>query len=744
MNLSRAILAALLASATVLPLDAAAGVGGEPQLPDFVYQGRLVRDGVTVDGAFDLRFTLWDAQTGGSMIGAPIVEDDYPVVDGIFSISLAFPGAFDGAQRWLEVTVDGVTLPRQAVSTAPVAQYALSGTPGPAGPQGPAGPVGAAGPAGPQGPAGEQGEPGPIGPQGEPGPQGLAGPQGEPGPQGLAGPQGEPGPAGPTGATGPQGEPGPQGLAGPQGEPGPAGPTGATGPQGEPGLQGPPGPQGEPGPQGPAGPQGATGPAGPQGAPGEPGAPGPTGPIGPMGPAGPQGLQGIPGLNWRGTWNPDATYIVRDVVQHEGSSWVAVLPVPGEPGAHTGWDLLVAGAAADGVQLGPDTTQFSTDMPLIDVAYIGASGDGSEALMNIGRGIQPVMRLREDGGFYVQGANGAGAVPVSGAGSRFMWYPGMAALRAGRVDSFGSTYWDQSNIGFGSVAMGENTRASGQYATALGLASTASGESSIALGNNGTASADRSMAFNGTASGVGAIAIGSGAQATDDDALALGPSSIAGGLASVTIGPSTANGSFAVAIGLQNRANAPFSYAIGKNAWALHQGSIVISDGSAAFSSDSLSSTGNNQIVMRGAGGIFMFTNMERTTGVTVPSGGGAWSSVSDRNRKENIAEVDGEDVLLRLREVPVAEWNYKSQDAAVRHMGPMAQDFHAAFGLGDDDVTISTIDADGVALAGVKALDARTETQGEMILRLEAENAELRERLDRLESLLEGSARRN
>ena len=712
MNLSRAILAALLATAAALPFDAHAGVGGEPQLPDFVYQGRLVRDGITVDGTFDMRFTLWDAQTGGSMVGDPIVEDDYPIVDGIFSISLAFPGAFDGAQRWLEVSVDGVVLPRQAVSTAPVAQYALTGTPGPAGPQGPVGPAGAAGPTGATGPIGPQG------PQGE---------QGEAGPAGAVGPQGEPGPAGPIGPTGP---------TGPQGEPGPAGPAGATGAAG---------PQGEPGPAGPAGATGAAGPAGAVGPQGEPGPAGLVGPVGPVGPTGPAGVPGPVGMNWRGNWSGAGMYQSRDAVAHEGSTYITLVDAPvGTPDASGDWSLVAMGIDASGaVRLAPTTTQVSANAPLIDLDYSGTVQAGPGNLLNISAGTRPMMRLRLDGGFYVAGDT-VGTVPTTGAGSRLMWYPAKHALRAGRVDSYASTYWDDENIGFGSVAMGENTRARGNNAMAMGLATTAGGNESVALGHNGTASAERALAFNGTASGVGAIALGSGAQATSDDALALGPSSIAGGLASVVIGPSIANGSFAVAIGLQNRANANFSYAIGKNAHALHQGSVVISDGSANYSSDFLPSTGINQIVMRGAGGIFMFTDRDRTTGVMIPSGGGAWSSVSDRNRKENIEHVDGEEVLLRLREVPVATWNYRSQDEGVQHMGPMAQDFHAAFGLGDDDVTISTIDADGVALAGVKALDARTETQGEMILRLEAENAELRERLERLESLLEGPARRN
>lgn len=58
---------------------------------------------------------------------------------------------------------------------------------------------------------------------------------------------------------------------------------------------------------------------------------------------------------------------------------------------------------------------------------------------------------------------------------------------------------------------------------------------------------------------------------------------------------------------------------------------------------------------------------------------------------------------------MPVREWSYKAQDAAIRHIGPTAQDFHAAFGLGEEPLRIGTLDADGVALAGVKAVEART-----------------------------------
>ena len=97
---------------------------------------------------------------------------------------------------------------------------------------------------------------------------------------------------------------------------------------------------------------------------------------------------------------------------------------------------------------------------------------------------------------------------------------------------------------------------------------------------------------------------------------------------------------------------------------------------------------------------------------------------------KENTTSVDGPALLEKLRAVPVQTWNYKSQDATIRHMGPMAQDFRAAFGLGEDDKHISTVDADGVALAGVQALY-------DMLLAKDAQIRDLTLRLLRLEAAL-------
>ena len=106
----------------------------DPQGVSFTYQGQLRNSGTVVNGNHNLTFALYDAQTSGLQIGSTVTANNWPIIDGLFTIDLTFPGAFAGNQRWLEVTVDGTPLaPRQPVSATPVAQYALTGNPGPQG-----------------------------------------------------------------------------------------------------------------------------------------------------------------------------------------------------------------------------------------------------------------------------------------------------------------------------------------------------------------------------------------------------------------------------------------------------------------------------------------------------------------------------------------------------------------------------------------------------------------------------------
>ena len=110
----------------------------------------------------------------------------------------------------------------------------------------------------------------------------------------------------------------------------------------------------------------------------------------------------------------------------------------------------------------------------------------------------------------------------------------------------------------------------------------------------------------------------------------------------------------------------------------------------------------------------------------------GALTEMSDAARKENFAPVDGGDVLARLAQVPVQSWNYRGDDPSTRHIGPTAQDFHAAFGLGQDDQRIAPLDTNGVALAAIQELYRQVQAQSVRIEELERQNALLRAQLER------------
>jgi hypothetical protein len=136
----------------------------------------------------------------------------------------------------------------------------------------------------------------------------------------------------------------------------------------------------------------------------------------------------------------------------------------------------------------------------------------------------------------------------------------------------------------------------------------------------------------------------------------------------------------------------------------------------------------NDNTYNPGAGGVVrMILN---SGGLTV---NGTFVSASDRDGKENFRPVDARAVLDKVAALPLSEWNYKA-DAATRHVGPMAQDFYAAFGVGPDNKHIATVDADGVALAAIQGLNAKLE---EKLQQKETEIAELKQRLDKLEKFI-------
>lgn len=140
-----------------------------------------------------------------------------------------------------------------------------------------------------------------------------------------------------------------------------------------------------------------------------------------------------------------------------------------------------------------------------------------------------------------------------------------------------------------------------------------------------------------------------------------------------------------------------------------------------------------------------IYSNAGVTSGVSLAPGGGAWASVSDRRKKENFRQENAEDALARIVAMPVTSWNYKSQDRAIRHLGPMAQDFYSAFNLGESDTTITSTDIDGVNMLAIQALARRTDEittlrqEVEALREQVAEVNTLRAQLQELRTMIEG-----
>ena len=102
----------------------------------------------------------------------------------------------------------------------------------------------------------------------------------------------------------------------------------------------------------------------------------------------------------------------------------------------------------------------------------------------------------------------------------------------------------------------------------------------------------------------------------------------------------------------------------------------------------------------------------------------------SDRNAKTDFADIDANALLGQVSELNVESWRYKWEDTHVRHIGPMAQDFKALFGVGKDDKTINMVDSGGIALAAIQALYRKLQEKDAQIDALQDQVRELRENL--------------
>ena len=397
--------------------------------------------------------------------------------------------------------------------------------------------------------------------------------------------------AGPIGPTGPQGN---TGVTGNTGATGPIGITGDTGPTGNTGATGPTGSNGV---TGVTGNTGVTGTTGPTGATGTTGATGVTGPLGAAGGdlSGTYPNPTVSGL--QGTPISSSTPASNNILQYNGSSWTPTNP-------NTLFWQLTGNSSTT-----PSTSSIGTT---VNNNFIGTT-DAKDFVMasnnleririasggNVGIGVtSPSTALHIVGsGFLAVGTytGTSGTIPTSGAGTRMMWYPAMAAFRAGYVSG---TQWDDINTGQYSVAMGYNNTASGQYSTALGYGTTASNGSSTAMGTNTVASGGQStaMGYGTTASSAQSTAIGNGTIASGGQSFAAGYGTTASNAQSMAMGNNTiASGAQSTAMGYGTTASGVQSTSMGTNTVASGAQSTAMGYGTTASGVQS-TSIGTNTI----------------------------------------------------------------------------------------------------------------------------------------------------
>ena len=292
---------------------------------------------------------------------------------------------------------------------------------------------------------------------------------------------------------------------------------------------------------------------------------------------------------------------------------------------------------------------------------------------------------------------------------------------SGFVGAIGGGQLNTASGNSSTVAGGDHNAATGQNSfvgggtsnTASGLWSTASGGShNSAAGTNSIVGGGDQNAASGFSSTVGG----------GEFSTANGDYGTVGGGAQ-----NAASGKYAtVPGGVLNIASGDYTFAAGRSSKAVGTGTFAISDSTAL----NFLIAAPNYFGARFTGGFMFATGVDGggsfLTGCTLPSGGGTFSCTSDRATKTAFADVDSKEVLARVAALAITEWRFLNEPADVRHMGPVAQDFRAAFGLGYDDKSIGVQDAQGVAFAAIQGLRQIVDEKDTRIAALEQRLKEL------------------
>jgi hypothetical protein len=342
-------------------------------------------------------------------------------------------------------------------------------------------------------------------------------------------------------------------------------------------------------------------------------------------------------------------------------------------------------------------------------------------------------------GFVSNGVQvGVVGTSIGGGGAAGTSYLGYDCLSVAGCPNRATDHFGTIGGGLGNlVGDGDATLTNGMFATVAGGRSNAANNGAFVGGGEENQATGMDSVVGGGWENAASDAFATVAGGDFNQAIGSG-SSIGGGIAN------SANGvNSAIPGGQGNSASGDVSFAAGNAANANFPGCFVWGDFSADVGEE-VRCDGPNRFVARAEGGVYFFAGndgsntMGHYTGVFLPPGAQAWVAASDRAGKENLRPIDPQEVLRNVMSMSIGTWNWKSEDASIRHMGPMAQDFHAAFGLGETPRGINTIDADGVALVAIQALhklvhDLGTETRAQQfkITEQRREIEVLREELD-------------
>jgi len=292
---------------------------------------------------------------------------------------------------------------------------------------------------------------------------------------------------------------------------------------------------------------------------------------------------------------------------------------------------------------------------------------------------------------------------------------GLKATVGGGDQNSAMTEGDTVSGGKNNTATGNDTTVGGGiFNSAVGSISTIAGgyQNGVTLAASYAAIGG---GFQNNATGSGATIAGGIQNAASDNYATVG-----GGYVNTASAPyatvaggreNTASADYSmVAGGQSNTASGVWSFAAGQRAVADDNGAFVWGDESNA----DVQSPGADTFTVRASGGIWLGTNSSPaitaghfidTSTSAYLSSAGQWTDVSDRALKHDFRPLDTSSVLQKVGRMSITSWGYKAEKPSVRHIGPTAQDFYKAFGLGLDNKHIGTIDEGGVALAAIQGL---------------------------------------